>query len=70
MHDLNAAPSQAVVDPERAFSAYMAEKGFDDIEVIADSKIHRFDIKKRGDKAGWYILFVDGFCPAGVLETG
>ncbi len=32
--------------------------------VIFDGKIHRFDIKKKGDNAGWYVGFNDNL-PAG-----
>jgi putative DNA primase/helicase len=52
-------------DPEKAFSAYMAEKGFDDIEVIANDEIHRFGDNKHG----WYIMFPDGPCPAGAFGS-
>jgi len=61
MYDHDAAPLRTVEDPERAFRAYMAEKGFDYIEVIADGKIHRFGDNNHG----WYIMFPDGPCPAG-----
>jgi phage/plasmid primase-like uncharacterized protein len=47
----------------------MAEKGFDYFDVIADGEIHRFNIEKSGDKAGWYILFIDDKCPAGVFGS-
>lgn len=43
----------------------MLKEGFEIDQPIADGQIHRFDIDKTGDKAGWYVLF-DGDYPAGV----
>jgi phage/plasmid primase-like uncharacterized protein len=33
-------------------------------DIAFDGKVHRFDVDKAGDKAGWYCLFSDGV-PAG-----
>ena len=32
---------------------------------IVPGGLERFDVEKRGDKAGWYVFFDDGKCPAG-----
>jgi len=42
------------------FQNQMQSNGFTPPEIIADGKPHRFDIDKRGDKNGFYILFADG----------
>jgi len=47
------------------FKDKMAKSGLLIDQPIADKRIHRFDIDKPGDKAGWYILF-DGNFSAGI----
>ena len=36
--------------------------------IEADGKLHRFSSNgKRGDDAGWYVLYLDGIIPAGAF---
>jgi len=42
------------------FQNEMQSSGFTPPEIIPDGKPHRFDIDKRGDHKGFYILFTDG----------
>lgn len=63
---------QAAEDPVRAMQAEMAKHNLAPLELLPDSKLHRFDVEKRGDKAGWYVLHLDGV-PAGAFgcwQTG
>lgn len=53
-------------DSVAAFEAAMADAGYTPGQLIADGTLQRFDIDKRGDKAGWYCLYQDGI-PAGVF---
>jgi len=50
-------------DPVAAFLAAMAEHGLDP-GPIATGSLQRFDVEKKGDKAGWYRFYPDGI-PAG-----
>jgi len=47
-------------NPIEQFQSVMQADGFTPPEIIADGKPHRFDIDKRGDAKGFYILFADG----------
>jgi phage/plasmid primase-like uncharacterized protein len=51
--------------PVESIGKAMAEHGLDPGEIIADGTLHRFDVAKRNDKAGWYVMYCDGDCPAG-----
>lgn len=53
------------VDPVSAFEAELTRAGYQPGPIMADGEIQRFDIKKRGDKAGWYWLALDGVPGAG-----
>ena len=73
MLDFNSAPLQpgennshgdANDPPDVALMRAMAEHGLNPGSIIPGG-LERFDVEKRGDKAGWYILFDDGICPAG-----
>jgi phage/plasmid primase-like uncharacterized protein len=50
------------------FKGKMAESGFLIDHPVADGQIHRFDVDKTNDRAGWYVLF-DGDFPAGVAGS-
>ena len=50
--------------PDQAFLSAMESKGYSPGEILAGGKIHRFDIEKRGDMAGWYVFYGDNL-PAG-----
>ena len=74
MFDFNDAPilntpaeRPQVTDPIDAFRAAMEEKGYTPGEIIPGGQMQRFDLDKRGDKAGWYFLHLDGGCPAGAF---
>lgn len=53
-------------DPVRAFAAAIAQDTGAIVDPIGDGKIHRFDFPegKRGNRACWYVLHLDGR-PAG-----
>lgn len=56
-----------------SFEDFLTEKGFNIPETIPDGKLHRFDIDKKNDSAGWYVLYCeDGFSggTAGNWKTG
>ncbi|BBO82469.1 hypothetical protein DSCO28_30350 [Desulfosarcina ovata subsp. sediminis] len=53
-------------ETESAFQNAIAEHGPAPAEIVADGNLHRYDIDKPGDKAGWYALHLDGV-PAGVF---
>ena len=56
-------------DPAAAFAEAIRESGLPCSEqIIGDGRIHRFDIKAKGDQAGWYVLYLDG-CPAGAFGS-
>ena len=58
--------------PDVAFLDAMAEHGLNPGTVVPGS-LQRFDIEKKGDKAGWYVFFDDNNCPAGAYgdwQTG
>lgn len=47
-----------LVVPERAsFSAEIGARLGASVEPMPDGEIHRFDIDKAGDKAGWYVYY-------------
>ena len=50
--------------PERicsdtSFSDFMLSEFGVSITPIMDDRLHRFDIRKRGDKAGWYVYHMN-----------
>lgn len=45
------------MDPVGALLAKMAEEGLTPAQIIPDGNLHRFDVEKPNDKAGWYIYF-------------
>ena len=53
-------------DSLACFQAEIADAGLGQPEIVADGKIHRFNVPggKKRNRAGWYILFLDGV-PAG-----
>ena len=53
-------------DPVEGLLTSMAEHGLrpDRSKIIPDGDLHRFDVDKRGDDAGWYVIHLDGL-PAG-----
>lgn len=55
-------------DPVSAFLAKMAEYGLNPGVITLDGKLTRFDVDKRGDKAGWYTYF-PGEVPAGAFGS-
>lgn len=55
---------------ETDFSSKLLEHGFSVREIIQDGKYHRFDIKKKGDSAGYYALNQDGLGVFGNWKTG
>lgn len=57
------APSQ---DPVSGFLAALAAHDLVPGVIIPDGKLHRFDVDKRGDKVGWYVLYNDAI-PAGAF---
>ncbi len=61
MFDFNNYTTQTTtaIEPDQAFLSNMAQYGLNPKNIIADGKIHRFDIEKRGDKAGWYVFYPD-----------
>ena len=46
-----------------SFSEYIRDSLAKAVEPVPDGRIHRFDIDKKGDNAGWYIMreLSDGF---------
>lgn len=44
-------------DPTEDFLARMSEYGLDPGQLDISGKLTRFDIDKRGDKAGWYVYY-------------
>ena len=59
-----AATKRPQVDPVSGFETELTRAGYKPGPIIADGEIKRFDLEKRGDKAGWYWLALDG-TPAG-----
>ncbi|SDE21276.1 AAA family ATPase [Desulfuromonas thiophila] len=45
-------------DPVEAFRGAMAEYGLAPDSIDPSGRLVRFDIDKRGDKAGWYVFFL------------
>jgi putative DNA primase/helicase len=64
MLDFNPPPPTVTDPPEVAFARAMTDHGLNPGGIVAGS-LERFDVEKRGDKAGWYIFYQDGVCPAG-----
>lgn len=52
------------------FFDVMIDHGFQPGRVVCDGKYHRFDIDKKGNKAGYYNLAEDGFGVFGDWRTG
>ena len=63
-NDYQRAAKPLAISPAQAFLEAMAGGGVNPGRIIADGKLNRFDLKKRGDKAGWYV-FHDDNLPAG-----
>ena len=66
MIDFNLAPRQQKTshsekNPYLSFAEAMLGYGLKAGELIADGKLHRFDINKTNDKCGWYVLFETDF---------
>ena len=57
----NSGPS---LSPIESFLEAMAGHGFKPGRINPGGKLNRFDVEKRGDKAGWYVFYGDNF-PAG-----
>jgi len=51
-------------DPVSDFLNAMAEHGLSPIDLVVSGELVRFDVDRKGDKAGWYIFHLDGI-PAG-----
>lgn len=52
-------PREQPKDHVEAFIYAMAEYGLDPLQIEPSGKLVRFDIDKKGDKAGWYVFHVD-----------
>ncbi|MGM0601377.1 MAG: AAA family ATPase [Candidatus Muiribacteriota bacterium] len=65
MIDLNDAPVQRpekkevehYLDAVSEFQGILTQHGLFPDEIITDNKIHRFDVDKKGDMAGWYTIY-------------
>jgi len=73
MIDFNAAPPQGQtfykpptqkLDPLESFQAELTKYKLVVSEIIADGQLHRFDVDKGNDKAGWYIFHYGDICGA------
>ena len=73
MLDFNAAGKQSVpsyrppvkdIDPISSFQKELAKYQLDPGEIVPDGNIHRFDVDKSNDKAGWYVLHHGEVCGA------
>ena len=53
--------------PVESIAKAMAEHGLEPGEIIADGTLHRFDVSKPDDKAGWYVIHCYGDVPAGAF---
>ena len=69
-------PPEQPSDPVEAFRSHVLEFGLEILGPIASGKLTRLDIDKKGDKAGWYVFYLDDVCAgafgnwkAGVKET-
>lgn len=60
------APDQVEGDPAAAFLSKMAEFNLAPETLVTNGALQRFDVDKKGDKAGWYV-YHDGDIPAGAL---
>lgn len=57
--------------PRDSFLEAMRSAGLFPNDIVPDNCFHRFDIKKKGDKAGWYILSNEPPCGTfGNWQTG
>lgn len=70
MIDFNLAPRQrqsniSEKNPYLSFAEAMLRYGLKADELIADGKLHRFDLEEKFDKAGWFVLFDAGEFLAG-----
>lgn len=64
--DFNDPKLVQIQNPLTAFAEEIAAAGFPvPPDIAGDGKLRRFDIKKKNDAAGWYVLFLDGHVPAG-----
>lgn len=81
MIDLSKAPQQrpetyrppsVSSDPVEAFGRAMVDYGLSPGEIEASEKLVRFDVDKRGDKAGWYVFYPGEVCAGafGNWKTG
>ncbi|MBC2716461.1 MAG: DUF3987 domain-containing protein [Desulfobacteraceae bacterium] len=59
------AASMKKQDPVESFLSFMSDHGLTPGEVITDGKLYRFDIDKKGDKAGWYVFHLGEISGAG-----
>jgi putative DNA primase/helicase len=55
-------PSEKESDPVQAFLSEMAGYGLKPGSVDPSGSLVRFDVKKRGDKAGWYVFYTGDIC--------
>lgn len=55
-------PTEPLSDPLEAFRCSMLEYGLEPGVIIPDGSLQRFDIDKRGDKAGWYVFYHGEVC--------
>jgi len=68
MLDFNPVQRPANIDPASSFAEAIQNAGLPTPgDIIGDGKLRRFDIKRRGDGAGWYVFFLDGDIPAGAF---
>lgn len=49
-------PPVVLTDPIEAFRAELAKHSLAPESIVADGTLQRFDVDKRNDKAGWYVL--------------
>ena len=49
-------PPVVLSDPIEAFQAELLKYGLAPESIVADGTLQRFDVDKRNDKAGWYVL--------------
>lgn len=52
-------------NPYISFAEAMLKYGLKADELVADGKLHRFDLEEKFDKAGWFVLFDAGEFLAG-----
>ena len=51
-----------MADTNMAFATALRSHGFNPGEIVTNGRFHRFDIEKKGDKAGWYIISCEPPC--------